>query len=146
MSYGPQGNPYESPQAGGPGAASRVSGPAIGLMVTAGLGIVWCLISILLNILGIGFGAAAAQNQEEQMMQFFSGTVGLVFGVIGIIMGIVVLLGAMKMKNLQSYGFSLAATIIAMVPCISPCCLIGLPIGIWSLVVLLDANVKAAFR
>ena len=38
------------------------------------------------------------------------------------------------------------ATIIAMVPCISPCCLVGLPIGIWALVVLMKPEVKAAFR
>jgi hypothetical protein len=32
-----------------------------------------------------------------------------------------------------------------MIPCISPCCLLGLPIGIWALVVLLKPEVKAAF-
>ena len=40
----------------------------------------------------------------------------------------------------------MTATILAMIPCISPCCLLGLPVGIWSLVVLLDENVKASFR
>jgi hypothetical protein len=32
-----------------------------------------------------------------------------------------------------------------MIPCLSPCCCLGLPIGIWALVVLLDNNVKASF-
>ena len=52
----------------------------------------------------------------------------------------------LKMKNLESYSFAMAASIIAMIPCIGPCCLLGIPFGIWSIVVLGDAQVKAAFR
>ena len=72
--------------------------------------------------------------------------VAVVTGVINLLVGIVVIVGAVKMKNLESYGFAMASAIIAMVPCISPCCLLGLPFGIWALVVLSDAGVKAAFR
>ena len=38
------------------------------------------------------------------------------------------------------------AAIVAMIPRISPCCLLGLPFGIWALVVLSNGTVKAAFR
>ena len=38
------------------------------------------------------------------------------------------------------------ASILAMIPCLSPCCLIGLPIGIWALVILMKPEVKAAFK
>ena len=48
-------------------------------------------------------------------------------------------------KKLESYTFAIIATIIAMVPCISPCCIVGLPIGIWALVVLNKPEVKGAF-
>jgi hypothetical protein len=37
-------------------------------------------------------------------------------------------------------------TILVMIPCLSPCCILGIPIGIWGLIVLMDPNVKAAFR
>jgi len=37
------------------------------------------------------------------------------------------------------------ASILAMVPCISPCCLLGIPIGIWALVVLMKPEVQQAF-
>jgi hypothetical protein len=40
----------------------------------------------------------------------------------------------------------MAASIIAMIPCVSPCCLLGLPIGIWALVVLMKPEVKSAFH
>jgi hypothetical protein len=51
-----------------------------------------------------------------------------------------------KMKRLESYGLAMTAAIIVMVPYVSPCCILGLPFGIWALVVLCDSSVKAAFR
>ncbi len=40
-----------------------------------------------------------------------------------------------------------AASVIGMIPCCtSCCCLVGLPVGIWSLMTLMDNDVKAAFR
>ena len=74
-----------------------------------------------------------------------SGGIGIVVSIIAILLGVVILLGAFKMMKLQSWPFALIATIIAMIPCIWPCCCIGLPIGIWSLIVLLNKDVKAAF-
>jgi hypothetical protein len=65
---------------------------------------------------------------------------------LGILIGVVIFLGARKMQSLQSYGLAMTAAILAMLPCVSPCCLVGLPIGIWALVVLSDAEVKGAFR
>jgi hypothetical protein len=38
----------------------------------------------------------------------------------------------------------MVASIFAMLPC-NPCCLLGLPIGIWALVVLSNEDVKDAF-
>ena len=52
----------------------------------------------------------------------------------------------MKMKKLESYGWAMTASILALAPCISPCCLVGLPIGIWALVVLAKPEVKSAFH
>jgi flagellar motor component MotA len=75
-----------------------------------------------------------------------SGGIGIVSGIVGMVIGVVILMGALKMKKLESYGFSMAAAILAMLPCISPCCLIGLPIGIWAVVVLNKPEVKSAFH
>jgi hypothetical protein len=56
------------------------------------------------------------------------------------------LLGAWNMKWLQGYALSVVAAILAVIPCTSPCYMLGLPFGIWALVVLNDPLVKAAFR
>ena len=54
--------------------------------------------------------------------------------------------GAISMKNLSNYALSMTAAIITMVLNSWCCCGISLPFGIWALVVLLSADVKAAFE
>ena len=70
----------------------------------------------------------------------------MVLAIIGLVVGALILFGAIKMKNLESYGLAMTASIIAMIPCVSPCCLLGLPLGIWAVVVLNNPEVKSAFR
>lgn len=136
MNYEPDGNRAA--------AMDQLKGPAIGLMVTAGIGAAWQALMLVLNVMGAGMGAMMRGNQG--MPNMMSGGIGAVFNVIGLVMAVVVFMGASKMKNAESYGFAMAATILAMIPCISPCCLLGLPLGIWALVVLLKPEVKAAFQ
>ena len=137
--------PDQPPSSGGD-IASRVKAPAIALMITAGIGMVFQIIGLLMNLLGAGVGAAEATTQQEQWMAMTSGGVGVVSSIVGLVIGVVVLLGALKMMKLQSWGFALAAAILAMIPCVSPCCLLGIPFGIWAIVVLTKADVKAAFN
>jgi hypothetical protein len=85
----------------------------------------------------------------KTMMQFtqaMQGPIGLVANVLTLGLAGVIIMGAAKMKNLQSYGLAMAASIIAMIPCLSNCCIIGLPIGIWALIVLVNDDVKNSFR
>ncbi len=127
-------------------AAQRVSGPATGLIVTAVLGIINQVAGIVINAAQMGMGPVMRQHRDEAFPMMFQGGTGVAGGIFGLIVGVVVLVGARKMKKLENYAFAMAAAIIAMVPCISPCCLLGLPFGIWALVVLGDGSVKAAFR
>lgn len=52
-----------------------------------------------------------------------------------------------NLRALNSYKLAVAGSVLAMIPVISPlgCCLIGQVVGIWSLVILLDRDVRAAF-
>jgi len=58
----------------------------------------------------------------------------------------VMLIGALKMKNLESWGFALASAILVMLPCGSCCCCLGLGVGIWAAVLLSKPEIKGAFR
>jgi hypothetical protein len=132
----------------GVASADRVAGPATGLIVTAILG-------FLANGLALVWTAAAGQFQRlpagmdpdmHRFLQAFSGVVGITICIVGVVLSVLVLYGALQMKKLHSYGWAMTASILALVPCTSPCCLVGVPIGIWALVVLLKPEVKAAFK
>jgi phage FluMu protein Com len=147
----PSDNPYQSPVSpmyslpgrADPFAMQRVSGPATALIVTAILGLIGNALSLAF-ILVVFSGALPMPPNND--LDDFTGIGNLIIAVIGLFGGVLILVGAMKMKKLESYGLAMAGAIVAMIPYISPCCLLGLPFGIWALVVLADGSVKAAFR
>src|SRR5882724_1975403 len=113
------------------GGLEQVNAPAIALIVVAVLNLLVQVGSVILKV----FFSALAAKQTEGLPPILTFASTMVFTIIGIIMSGLILLGGIKMKNLENHGLAMAASIIAMIPC-SPCCLIGLPIGIWCLVVL----------
>jgi len=135
-------NPYQPPASCSSATAqARVSGPAVALMVVAGIGGVLQAISILINVVTM-----LAEGPRGPDPLLFGGAVNLSSAVVGFGSAFVVIYGALQMKSLQSHGWAMTSAILAMVPCLSPCCLLGLPIGIWALVVILSPEVKSAFR
>jgi hypothetical protein len=60
-------------------------------------------------------------------------------------MSVVVLIGAVRMLALKSYALAFTVSILSLIPCVTPCCLLGLPFGIWALVVLSRPDVKSQF-
>lgn len=169
-------NPYQAPSGFDPGnpgggpnrsaALARVSGPSIGLLVTGVLNILFSLYGVGTSILFMAGMMPGADMQRKQMedaiqqnpdqAQFFElmikwmelaqGPVGVALNSMTLVVGILIIFGALKMKRLESYGLALTGIILAMIPCVSNCCIIGLPIGIWALVVIMSDDVKRAFR
>lgn len=127
-------------------AADQVSGPAVGLIVTAILGFLLQAAALAMNLLGVGMGAMQGRGAPDAWVSVFSGTLGVIGSILGIVVSALILYGALKMKKLENHGWAITASILALAPCISPCCLIGLPIGIWALVVLAKPEVKSAFH
>ena len=130
-------------------ALQLVKGPAIGLKVTAIVGLVLVAAGLVINLLMLsGVHIGLQQINDPQIQKLFStlgSGLGIVQDIIGGIVGVIVLIGAAKMQKLQNYQFALTASIVAMLPCISPCCVFGLPFGIWALVVLNKPEVKSQF-
>lgn len=121
-------------------ARARVSGPATALTVTGGIALALSILGFCLGVVqSMGDGRLRPGGDPEE------GVVRIVWSIVIICCSGFVLAGARKMKNLESYGMAMAAAIVAMLPC-SGCCLLGLPFGIWALIVLADADVKAAFH
>ena len=140
--------PTAPPPPVGPPAASQVQGPAIGLIITAVIGGIWALITIIGNVLGMGMGMMDLDQYAGDYAwaeYAFGGGLGIASSIIGLAVAGFILWAALQMKALRQWTIAVVASILAMIPCISPCCIIGLPIGIWALVVLMKPEVKAAF-
>lgn len=149
------GVPGVSPEMGRAHALEQVTGPSIGLIVTAALGIATALFGVVKNAMGqqalTPQQTQAFQGNPQmlhliQSMQSFSGPVGIVLNLVAIAVSIFVIFAALRMRRLESFGLAMAASIIAMLPFCSPCCCVGIPFGIWALVVLNKTEVKSYFR
>jgi hypothetical protein len=68
---------------------------------------------------------------------------GGITGVVGLISGAIMLLGGIQMCRGRSYGLAVLASVLAL---LTGCCLLGQAAGIWALIVLVNPEVKAAFR
>lgn len=125
-------------------AADQVSGPATGLMILAIIILLFQALGLLLHFAGMSL-FPAGRMPSDTWAQFFSGTMGLLTAVFGMLISGLMLFGAIKMRRLENYGLAMTASIIAMLPC-SLCCIVGIPLGIWSIVVLSKPEVKSAFH
>jgi hypothetical protein len=131
-------------------AKEAVSTPAILLMVTGVLGIVGALLGLAQSALG-GGGIPPELLNDPNLEAYRpwlerSQSFGAFGNLIALALSGVTFFGALKMKNLENFGLAMAASIIALIPCFGPCCCIGIPAGIWALVVLNKPEVKSAFR
>ncbi|WNG39261.1 hypothetical protein F0U60_40845 [Archangium minus] len=132
-------------------AREAVATPAILLMVTGGLGVVMALFGLLSSAMGGGElppDLFEANPDLEQLRPWLerSRSFGAFGNVLTLALSGVTFFGGLKMKNLENFGLAMAASIIAILPCFGPCCCIGIPVGIWSLVVINKPEVKSAFR
>jgi len=128
-----------------PGAADQVTGPAIGLMVVSILQALLGAFMLVLQLIGASIFAMSQAAQNQPFANLFSGTLGIIQYILVMLLGGFVLFSAIKMKRLENYGLAMAGSIVAMLP-VSCCCLLGLPFGIWSLVILSKPEVKAVFH
>jgi len=126
-------------------AADQVNGPATALIVFAILGFILQASSLAFRMLGTSM-LVARQLPNQAWLNMFSGTVGVLASIVGLLVSGLILFGGLNMRKLENYGLAMTASVVSMIPCVSPCCLIGLPIGIWALVVLSKPEVKGAFR
>ena len=140
--YTSSGQPYNSPDTG-----AGVRGAAIGLIVVS----IICLVTILLSV---AFNAFLLLSGAERGVQHPTLEIGeevitgvrLLWGCIIVIYNTVILIAAIQMHGFKSYSFAKTGAILAVVPCFGPCYLLGIPFGIWGLIVLQDPDVQRAFE
>ncbi len=144
-------NPFSSPSMVSPasdgfGAAefeaakAKLGPPAVGMMIVA---ILTWLVWIALLVNGYFNGHRGQQWQPGELHEFLLGSVVIMIP-ITVACGLQ-LLGAFMMRRLTSYAFSMVGAVFTMIS--SPCCgFLTLPIGIWAVYVLLNADVRLAYQ
>ncbi|HYU19758.1 MAG TPA: hypothetical protein VEQ11_13805 [Chloroflexota bacterium] len=127
-----------------PDPISRLAAPAVGLIITGVLGI---LAGLTVAVLGTPVGVAAlALSGDDRLATLVASGALIVAGLLETLISILIVFAGLQMRRAQAWGLAMSGSVLAMIPCLSPCCLLGLPIGIWSMVVLSDEEVKLAFQ
>ena len=143
-------NPYAPPVAPSGNAKDAVNVPSILLIITGALNVLLSLMGLvsprqdLSAMMGNGDPNVARQMEQFKPIMDAAQRVGPVTSLIGIAVGAFVIYGALQMRSLKGYGLAMGSAIVALIPCFG-CYCVGIPVGIWALVVLSKADVKASF-
>ena len=144
-------------------ALDKVKVPAIFLIVVWSLSLLSHFVGLLMRIIGHGAqgqqmevimdGLRKANPDIERQLPFLRSlfdsmqAMGVVLTILAIVLCVVGLIAAIKMLQLRTFGLVMAGAILAVIPCNTTCCcLLGMPIGIWALVVVNSRTVRNQFR
>jgi hypothetical protein len=130
--------------------ASDVSGmvmpPAICLLVVGALGLMGSIFNVVVALV---MEAPAVDPNAPPFVQGFQQGSYSVFAIIVhsgfVLLNLLIIFGGIQMLRLKNRTLGIAASVLAMMNFGTCCCLLGLPVGIWSLVILLREDVSRAF-
>ena len=127
---------------------AQIKAPAIGLIVAGALNIIYGLYVVGSSILQIQQGVLNQSfANEANKTGFYVGFLGVTgLAIVNLVLAPIIIAGAVSMMNSKRYGLAKTAAIIAVIPFVSCCLLVGIPFGIWALIVLGKPEVKAAFN
>ncbi|HVS08929.1 MAG TPA: hypothetical protein VMS76_03575 [Planctomycetota bacterium] len=129
-------------------AAQAVRGPAIGLIVTGILNGFLALAAAANSVAGFVLGEdhwdyLGRYRPEEGVIGL---GLGLTMAATWLLVAGFILYAGLQMSRLRSRELCLVASVLAMIPCTTCCCVVGIPMGLWALIVLNRPDVRAAFR
>src|SRR5262245_59943877 len=143
-------NPYVSPAMSYAQPVQREQAPptvlaaGMALMAVAGLGLVLSLFNFAKS-----FGAAHVDpTAPEFVQQIQQGAVGpMATGIQGafVLLNLFIIFCGVAMMRLQSWGLAVTGSVLAILNIGSCCCVLGAPVGIWSLTVLMNPDVISIF-
>jgi hypothetical protein len=118
--------------------------------------VVYNSISIMIGLgMVLGFPALARMIEEEAKQnpelksaaEFYASPWLAAIGGVGALLSIVALVGSVYLLRGRSYALAITGAILTMVnPGSQCCCVIGIALGVWALVVLLKPEAQAVFN
>lgn len=138
----PPGAPFGGPPGGGGGvdAKAALATPALLMTISGGLGIGF-------GLLGILYQLVTALLSNNVMAGLIGAAVGIVFSLAFIIGNALVLYAGMQARALKGHTLVMVGSVVACLPfCVGfPCCLLGLPAGILTIMAIIKPEIKAQF-
>lgn len=138
-------NPYNVPQ--NTNAPTQfIQPPSNPLVAPATVLLVISILWLLLVLASIPGQVMNLKNIDTSTPEGFGELCGNLVGlVIWIATGLAMVLGFVSMIRLRSYRSAMAAAILSVIPCCSPCLFLGIPFGIWAIILLVRPEVKESF-
>jgi hypothetical protein len=150
MSYDPNspyarayGFTYGQPQYD-PSRAVRM--PAVGLIITSSFWLIMLVVLLVLNLFQLLSGAEMNVQQGGDFLGEAAMPMNLVLIMLLSVVTSCVLYGSLNMMQRRNYGVAVTAAVLSVAPCFSPCLFVGIPFGLWALLLLLRPEVKYGFR
>ncbi len=153
--FADSGNPYAAPVSAGTGgsrmsraeALSKTNLCAIFLYIVSGLSIAYHVGSGVFSLVqqngNAGAFAQPPRNEAERIGRMVGGAGAIVAF---LVMDTLVIVGAYHLQNLKRFPLAMTGAIVACIPCCGPCLVLGIPFGIWALVLLNDSRIRPHFQ
>jgi len=137
--YADRAQDYSTPGYGAPLSGNPLLAPAIILLLLSVLTILMVLMSLPSQF--IRLRAIGTSTPEG-----FGTLVGFITGLaLWLVITVAIAYGSISMMRLSGYRSACLAAILSLIPLCSPCYLLGIPFGIWALVLLNRPEVKQRF-
>jgi hypothetical protein len=104
------------------------------------------LLGGLFRLSGIRGSETLPVNEAERLGYLTSTVITYGASLLSVLVAPVIIYAAVQMMRGKNYKMARTAAILTIIPFTSCCFLIGIPIGIWTLVVLSKPDVKAVFN
>lgn len=144
-----QGFPPANPYPGEPGTGNgKIMAPAIAMMVLGVLGVLGSIMGLVFLMGGVAQPELDDPEIPEGLktaLEALSGPVGMAIQGVLIFVNAIIFLGGLMMSRLKAWVLCLFAAILLALNVGSCLCFAGIPVGIWSIVVLLMDDVRQRF-
>ena len=123
-------------------------GPGIALIVVAAICLIASLLALMVDVWLISSGALEqleARNTSP-VPKSMSISIRIIWTSTLMLTSAYIIYGGIQMVSGTRYQAARTACILAVIPCIGPCYILGIPFGIWGLVVLGRPEVRESFR
>ena len=137
----PDTNPYAPPASpvGSGSQGNPLLAPAIILLILS----CWFMVLVLASLPGQIVRIRALDTSTPEGAGNLLGSIGSL--TVWLLINVSIALGAIAMIRLTSYRSAYNAAICSVIPLCSPCLLLGIPFGIWAIILLKRPEVKRRF-